>query len=202
MFGIGSAVASGLGSVASVVQMIQQNRAMKTAKQESQAALNQLSNIKQQNAMATVQVPDNTLARDMIDRNTAANVAAMQQMGPEAAASIGNLQQANNQSALELGASTNEAKYNRDLMYAQNQQQINQDEAKLKADIAGYKLGQANVDYSTASANKASAIGNIFGGLASGLQYAQQDFDPSTGDYSPGAGIPATTNTTTTTTTP
>lgn len=196
-FGIGSAVASGLGSVASIVQTIQQNRAMKAAKQESQAALNQLANIKQQNAMATVQVPTagSKLAQESMDRSTAANIAAMQQMGPEAAAGLGNIQQANNQSALELGASLDEAKYNRDLMYAQNQQQINQDDAKLKADIAGYRLGQANQDYSTASANKAAAIGNIFGGLASGLQYAQQDFDPSTGQYAPGKGIPKTTTT-------
>jgi hypothetical protein len=198
MFGIGSAVVSGLGSVASIVQTIQQNKAMKAAKQESQAALNQLANIKQQNAMATVQVPTSgtRLAQESMDRGTAANIAAMQQMGPEAAAGLGNVQQANNQSALELGASLDEAKYNRDLMYAQNQQQINKDAAALEADVAGYKLGQANMDYSMASDAKANAIGGIFGGLASGLQYAQQDFDPSTGKYSPGAGIPKTTTTT------
>jgi len=195
-FGIGSAVASGLGSVASIVQTIQQNRAMKAAEKKSEAALNSMSSNKQQNAMATVQVPTSTLAQDIVDRNTAANVNAAQQMGAEVAiGALGNVQQANNQSALEMGAAANEAKYNRDLMYAQEQSRINQDDYNLRNDINTLRFNQANMDYTNASANKAAALKNIFGGLASGLQYAQQDFDPSTGDYLPGAGIPKTTTT-------
>lgn len=176
MFGLISAGISLAGLGMNAVQAIQEGRKIKQAKADADAAIKSFKNINEQNPYKELGVPTLgfDLAQQGIDRSAMSALSAAQGAGAEGViGAAGNIVQANNAANLDLAAQANEAQAERDQLVAGGQAAINERKAEREAELAGYQLGQANTDATTASENRASSVAGMLTsakGVASGIE--------------------------------
>lgn len=163
----------GVSALASGISAINNYQKAKQADKSATQFANQLMNIKEQNALKALQVPDlASLNLDRTAQQSATATEALQGMGPEGAAQIANL----NKGVLEQQAQTanDQAQlvYNRDAAQAEAQQGINTRDALRKESVLTSKLEGAQAEAANRRGQGASGVeGAIYGlgDLASGI---------------------------------
>ena len=164
---------AGLGMNIAQQQKAQQNQ--KKAQRAAEAAANELKNVKEENPMASVQVPTLgfDLAQQGMERQTMSAIDAAKGAGAEGViGAVPSIVQANNEANLQLGAQLGEAKYQRDVNEATLQSGINEREAIAKRQLYGDQVAGAQLAAADAATAKAEAVAGMFesgGQLVSGI---------------------------------
>ena len=156
----------------SAAQYMQAQKQQKSAQAAAIAASSAISNMKELNPFAAVQVPTLgfDLAQQGIDRQTAASVNALQGAGAEGViGGIGNVVQNNNQAELQLASDANNAKYQRDVNQAEAQTGINTRKIGRDTNLQLSKLTGAQMASAQAQDNKNAAIKGMVGSAGTAL---------------------------------
>jgi hypothetical protein len=155
----GGTALAGLGL--NIAQMSKANKAAKAAGEAGAVADQNMKGIKEQNAVAAVQVP--TLGFEMaqqgIDRSTQAALGAVQGAGAEGViGGVGQIMGATSEAEMNLAAQAGEAKLNRDMAQAQVGAGIEERRALREKDIYSDELTGAQKAKAAAATAKANAI--------------------------------------------
>jgi hypothetical protein len=155
----GGTALAGLGL--NIAQMSKANKAAKAAGEAGAVADQNMKGIKEQNAVAAVQVP--TLGFEMaqqgIDRSTQAALGAVQGAGAEGViGGVGQIMGATSEAEMNLAAQAGEAKLQRDMAQAQVGAGIEERRALREKDIYSDELTGAQKAKAAAATAKANAI--------------------------------------------
>lgn len=166
------AALAGLGM--SAAQAVQANKSAKQAAEGATKAATTLEGMKEQNALAGLQVPTLgfDLAQQGLDRATQAALTSVQGAGAEGViGGVGQITQAANEQELQLAAQANQLEYQRDLAQAETQQGINTRKFKQLSELELSRLTGAQLAQYQAELNKQKAIENAIGSGISALGY-------------------------------
>jgi hypothetical protein len=204
-----TSIIAGASAAASGATAIAANKRTKEADLSAKNAAAKLRGISETDYSAGLQVPTMgyDLAQEGVQQQVATGVQALQ--GAGAAGVIGGLPtltQQSNQANLELGADLQQQEYSRDLMRAQNRQNIDQRRVDREFDIAAGELEGAQFESLLNREQVNQSVGDVFGAallgagemqkakdlykteapgtVASGLQQNQQ-----AGSYSPALSV-------------
>lgn len=167
-----SAALGVLGGGLSAVQAVQFNKLQKQAQKASTAAAQNLRGIREQNPFAAVQVPTlgNKLAMENINQNATDYLSALQGVGAEGViGGAGQLSQSVRDAQLDVAASQDESKYQRDMAQASAQSGINQRKANRDWETEMAALEGAQMAGADAQYNKNRSIESVLSGLSSGI---------------------------------
>ena len=169
------AALAGLGM--SAAQAVQANKSAKQAAEGATKAATTLEGMKEQNALAGLQVPTLgfDLAQQGLDRATQAALTSVQGAGAEGViGGVGQITQAANEQELQLAAQANQLEYQRDLAQAETQQGINTRKFKQLSELELSKLTGAQLTKYQAELNKQKDIENAVASGISALGYGAE----------------------------
>lgn len=167
-----TAVVAAAGIGLGVAQAVKQDKLKKQAKEEAAAAANRLRGIKEDNPFSGVQVPTvgNKMAMEQINQTSADSIAALQGAGAEGVlGGVGDVNRAVQGAQLDVAASQDQQKYQRDMAVATGQADINARKSQRDYYTELSSLQGAQQAASDAEYNKNQAIMGAFGSLSTGL---------------------------------
>ena len=168
---ITSALATGtalVGTGMNIGQAVKANRDRKEAQTSAASAAQALTDMKQQNAFSTLQVPTLgfNLAQQGLDKATQAALQTTQGAGAEGViGGVGNIVQAANAQELALAADANKAEFDRNVLESTAQQDINASKFKQLSDLELSRLTGAQLSAYKAQENQQNAISGSVGAL-------------------------------------
>lgn len=184
MFGLLSAGVSLAGLGMSAIQAIKANKTIKQEQAKSDALLNQAGSMTRQNQYAGLQAPDvSSLGYQQNQQLMTQGIDTLGGLGAEGAAGVAGLFESARQANLKDTQTQAEMNYQRDLTRLGEQSAIDKEDIARQESILSHKLGQTNQNMQNAYYTKNQAIGGMFESALGAMNFAKQDFDPSTGQY-------------------
>jgi hypothetical protein len=150
----------------SAYQLSESQKAKKNAQQDATNALNNYSNLKEQDVFSGLQVPTmgSELQQQSADRATAQALQMVSGTPEMAIGATPGLVQANMEQTRQIGADLDQMKYQRDYAQTQNRARIESGRVGRQEEVINAQLSNAQMAAQQADINKQMAIQGMFKG--------------------------------------
>jgi hypothetical protein len=155
----------------SAYQLSESQKTKKNAQQDATNALNNYSNLKEQDVFSGLQVPTmgSELQQQSADRATAQALQMVSGTPEMAIGATPGLVQANMEQTRQIGADLDQMKYQRDYAQTQNRARIEQGRVGRQEEVINAQLSNAQMAAQQADINKQMGIKGMFAGATNTL---------------------------------